>query len=156
MKRNTYRMLVFFCLFFSLLATVPAHKKAIASQDQNFFVKEICWQLNPYIDTLKLIVEKQGNFYGFYGRWMASGLYSIAVVGCAVPDDVDGGFDFMFTGSDQLDFGHIWHFHAKLDSNYEGDWTFSRDDDFSNSGTIRRIECTTDMAMNGPSANDAH
>jgi hypothetical protein len=156
MTRKTYRMIILFCLVFAFLATPPAHQRAIASQNQDPWVKELCWQLDPYIDTLKLTVEKQGDFYGFYGRWMASGLYSIAIVGSAVPDDVDGGFDFMFTGSDQLDLGYIWHFHAKLDSDYDGVWTFSRDDDFTNSGTLRKIGCTSGMATDGPSANDPY
>jgi hypothetical protein len=156
MKKNIYRKSIVIGFVFAFLAAMPAHNRAVASQNQGVFVGELCCRLEPFIDTLKLTVEKEGEFYIIYGRWMAERLYSIAIVGSAVRDDVDGEFDFMFTGSDQLDLGYIWHFHAKIDRSMNGSWTFSRDDDFTNSGTLTSIECTADMAMSGPSANDPY
>lgn len=154
MKKSVCRMSIILGLVFIFPVISLTQKRTVASQDQDSFPGEYCWRLAPFIDTLKVTVQKEGECCIFSGRWMASNLYSIAIVGSVVRDDVDGRYDFMFTGSDQLDFGNIWHFHAKLRNDMTGNWTFSRDDDFTNSGTMVPVDCTAEMAMNGPAAND--
>jgi hypothetical protein len=151
MKKNILRLSFAIVLVFTFLATVPAHKSAVAQVDEAF-LGEFCWVMEPYIDTIKVRVFKDGEFYHFYGRWRAAGFYSVAIAGSAAMDPDYGMADFQFLATDYQDLGITWWFHAKLGAGFNGPWAFETTDGFTNSGTLTRLTCTGDMVRSGPNA----
>jgi hypothetical protein len=125
---------------------------------------ELCWQMNPFIDTIRLALDSDGPIQlPVHGRWRAGSLYSIAISGTIAVDPVHGGLDLSFTGADYSDpaFSNSWDFHAKLAGSgpnpLNGPWFFRRDDGFTNSGALALLpncQGTTEDST-GPTANEA-
>jgi hypothetical protein len=72
---------------------------------------DMCWQLSPFVDTLRLNVTQAdltdaGLFQSLHGRWRASGFYQIPASGhMSDSDAVPGSLAFGIAGSVSLSSG---------------------------------------------------
>jgi len=148
-----------FAVVVTLMAFAPA--KSYAETE----LGESCWQLSPFIDTVRVVLIQADSetivFRSLYGRWAAGSFYSIAVNGSMVTDDVESGIDFQFSGANFADpFNFGFQFHAKIgnDTDRNGTWSLRRNDGFTNNGTFTYLPdgCPggAGPVKTGPTAND--
>lgn len=143
-------------IFFATLVLVSVVAMVMASGTANAgnTLGVFCWQLNPFIDIVKVAAEEQGGQFLLYGRWTAAGAYSFAINGSASNDQNVGGIDFQFTSSNWVDtseFPNSWFFHAKITSGLNGSWKFVRNDGFINNGTFTSVSCPIGSGPTGGS-----
>jgi hypothetical protein len=117
------------------------------------FLGNVCWQLDPFIDTLKVsLTSYPTGMYGAFVRWRASTTYQFAGAGELSPDNsVAGDYLLAFSAS-----GNTANFSCDFQAHLVGaTWSFQcPSTGFTNSGTLTLVACPADAAPQeaGPTA----
>jgi hypothetical protein len=146
-----------------VLAVVGVPTTSHADQE----LGDMCWQLSPFIDTLRLSVI-QADFtvdspaWKLVGRWRANGSYQGEVTGALsqstyTPGSLNlgiaGPFENFHSGDGQNDAVSLF---AVLDGTLTGPWDLLvANDGFRNNGTLIPIDCSLEGKPNsgvGPSS----
>ncbi|OHB70207.1 MAG: hypothetical protein A2W23_08125 [Planctomycetes bacterium RBG_16_43_13] len=105
----------------------------------------VCWKLDPYIDKIEVGYESHSGHYLVNGKWVASGLYFLPVVG-SLSSNAPGNFNMgLHATNDTTYFGGYDNcvLDAELSSTtLNGTWKIDcGGGGLTNSGTLTKITC---------------